>query len=203
MKFIKYNKYHDAARIFSGMGALGTVLSIGLLHGTTARAEALRIAIEPVVGYEQTQILLPTPHTTTRLTYGATATVGVLLISGEAQYLHGSSSETYPDLGLTQTHTTDRIRLGLRSGIRLGSLLTVFFRGGAEGSQERIDQTVGGVLTTSIYPLTIRPYAGVGARASLGGKIYATADVTAVIVSLSDLTQTQYTATAGFGISLP
>ncbi|MBI2712691.1 MAG: hypothetical protein HYX41_07560 [Bdellovibrio sp.] len=179
------------------------VISFSTLLASPSKADIFKINLEPIIGYEQVQVVLPTPHSTSRLIYGASATFGVLLLSGELQYTHGTSSESYPTLGLTQTDVGDRARGGIRSGFRLGPLLTLFVRGGVEAYQERIDQTLNGVTTTTIIPITISPYVGAGARASLGGKLYATADVVATIVNINDLTQNRYTASAGVGVQLP
>lgn len=168
---------------------------------SSALADPLEISIEPLIGYEQVQILLPTPHTTTRLFYGAAATVGVMMIAGEVQYTHAVNSEVYPTL--SQTNTGDRLKVGARSGFRLGPLFNIFVRAGVEAAQEKIEQTENGVSTTTINPVTFRPYAGAGARATLANKIFATGNVVAIITNINNLAQTEFQASAGFGVRLP
>lgn len=206
---VSFNPFGKFGRMskFTRMATTGglRIVPLALLVASTmpqaAYADPLEISIEPLVGYEQVQIVLPTPHTTTRLFYGATATVGVMMIAGEVQYTHATNTEIYPTL--TQINTGDRLKVGARSGFKLGPLFTLFVRAGVEAAQEKFEQTSGGITTTTVNPVTYRPYAGAGARASLANKLFATANVTAVITDINNLALTEFQASAGFGVRLP
>lgn len=183
-------------RNFKTFSALALALSVSSAH-----ADLLALNLEPIVGYEQVQQVLPTPHRLSRLVYGARATAGILLLSAEAEYTRGVSDESFPDF--TQKVTGDRLKVGLRSGFGLGSLFSIFARGGVQASQEKVEQNANGEITTTYQPLVYRPYAGLGARAGLSNKLSVTANVVAVISDVNDMSQNEYQVTAGFAIRLP
>jgi hypothetical protein len=166
-----------------------------------SKADLLSLGIEPIIGYERVQQLLPTKHTSNQLIYGARVIAGLLLISAESEYTHGTSTETYTDM--TQTYTADRLKLGLRSGFGLGSLIRFSARGGVQASQTKTDQTVDGVTVTTKDTIRYNPYAGAGLRLRLTSKVTASAEVVAVFRNLTYLQDTEYQTTAGFAIRLP
>lgn len=172
-----------------------------ILSAAPAKADFFALRIEPLVGYEQTTLVLPTQHTARRLIYGGRATFGVILLSGEVEYTRGTNQETYPTL--SQTVTADALKLGIRSGFSLGRLLSFFLRAGGIATQSRYEQTSSGVTTVTTLPVKYSPYAGAGFRASLIGKLALHADVVAVFSDLNNLSNTGYQATAGFTIRLP
>ena len=185
-----------------GVFALGALLALGL---STPNAHAVdspfELNIEPVVGYERVEQVLPTVHTVNRLFYGAIVTAGVLMVSLESQYTHAVSQETVS--GTDISSTGDKVKLGVRSGFKLGSLLSLYLRAGGEASQETTVQTVSGVSTTDYTGVVYRPYAGLGGKANLGSKLFASGDVVAVFRGFSSFSQIDLQATAGFGVRLP
>ncbi len=177
-----------------------TASFLGIGVPWTTQANLLTLRVEPIAGYEKIQQVLPTPHSTNRLIYGARVTAGVLLLSAESEYTHGVIEETFNDM--TQKTTGDKLKVGLRSGFRLLPLLSFHVRGGIQADQEQTEQTSAGVtLTTktSVY----HPYGGAGARISLSPKISATADAVAVIPDIYDLSKNDYQITAGFAVQIP
>lgn len=166
-----------------------------------ASAEVLSLSIEPIVGYEKVQQVLPSVHTVNRLVYGARAIAGVLILSAESEYTRGTVEEVIG--AMTQKTTADKAKLGLRSGFRLGQLISLHLRGGVQVKREESEQTVDGVTNTFKQAIAYNPYGGAGARASLTSKLSATADVVAVIPDVHDMAQNEYLVTAGFAIRLP
>ncbi|MEO5968586.1 MAG: hypothetical protein ABIQ95_01560 [Bdellovibrionia bacterium] len=176
-------------------------LSVGLCFSQNSFADLLAVQIEPIVGYERVQQLLPTPHSVNRLIYGARVSAGLMMISGEAEYTHGVLQEDFPDL--SQTSASDRLKVGLRSGMGLGSLINLSIRGGVQASMTQTAQTVSGVTTTHYTPLRYDPYAGATVRAKLGKNFNATVSVVAVIRDINHMEDNEYQTTAGLAISFP
>src|SRR3954466_3399663 len=86
------------------------------------QTEALAILLEPIVGYEQVQQVLPTRHSVNRLMYGARLSLGILILSIESEYTHSTVTETFTNM--SQVDTGDRLKVGLRSGFPLGPVLS-------------------------------------------------------------------------------
>ena len=169
------------------------------LFPTFANADIFHLDVEPIIGYERVQLLLPTPHTTNRLIYGGRITAGVMIFSAEAEYTRGTNQETYTTSSVT--HTGDRLKAGLRSGFNLGMLFRFFLRAGGQAALDKTETTVAGVTSVSYRPLTISPYAGAGIRMKLGRQLSASVQVVAVIPDFSNLSQNEYQTTAV--VSLP
>ncbi|MGK5088429.1 outer membrane beta-barrel protein [Bdellovibrionota bacterium FG-2] len=168
-----------------------------------ARAEPLRLGIEPLVGYELVRKLRPTEHSSKRFFYGGRLTLGVLLLSLEGEYTRGTNSETYDAQGLTFKDTADRAKVGLRSGLRLSSLLRLYARAGGQASRNKHEEIAGANNIVTWEPTTIRPYGGAGFRVALSSKFAFTADVVAVINDFHLLRNNEYQTTAGFVVRLP
>jgi hypothetical protein len=163
----------------------------------------LGVDIEPVVGYERTQKLIPTPHTKDRLVYGARLTAGFLLLSAEAEYLRGTDSEVFTNPDFSTKDTSDIGKAGVRSTLRLGGLISFVLRAGLQAKRDSHELTLGGVTTTTTDPIVAKPYAGAGLRASLASKIAFEANIVAIIIDQHNLSKNEYQATAGFTVHLP
>lgn len=162
------------------------------------------VGIEPIIGYERVQKILPTAHTTDRLTYGARLTVGIPLIAAEAEYLRGTDTETFPVSNLVITDTDDRLKAGIRSSLGLGALLRFTLRGGVQATQNQHQETVNGVVTTQVTrPIVYYPYAGAGLRVRLSNKLNLSGDIIAVIPNTSDLSKNEYQTTLGLTVRFP
>lgn len=179
-------------------------LTLSSLSTAAVSKDKLGIGIEPIVGYERVQKLIPTPHFTQRIIYGARLTAGVLLFAAEAEYLRGTDSEYFSTTNLTVTDTADKAKLGVRSSLGLGNFVRVTGRGGVQATQNKHEEKVGTVTTVSTTEaLKYAPYAGAGLRVALSSKISLTGEVVAVFTDTSHLENTEYQATAGFVVRFP
>lgn len=178
------------------------VALIGMLLAFSAQAQNIEYTVEPIVGYERVQKLIPTPHSTDRLVYGARATAGIPYISAEAEYTHSRDTEDYPLTPQTITETEDKARIGLRSSINLASTVYFFLRAGAQAKQVR-REIVGSGASDSTDPIRYNPYAGAGFRFRLGHRFSFSADATAVFRNFPNMAENDYMFTAGFVVSLP
>ncbi len=177
-------------------------LSVLLLVGTQVHARGgnggLSFGLEPIVGYERVQKLVPTAHTVDRLVYGGRVTIGFLLLSLEAQYTNSKDTETFTSPDLTTTDTTAKAKVGLRSTLGLTSFARFVARGGVQATQNRHQESTGGVETVNtLEALTYKPYAGAGFKFRLASNISFTAEVVAVFRDFPDMNQNDYETTAG------
>jgi hypothetical protein len=163
-----------------------------------------RMEIEPVVGYERVQKLIPTPHQHDRLLYGARLTVGVIWVAAEAEYLNSTDNESFAAEGLATKDVTDRAKVGLRVNMNLARILAFTLRGGCQATRNRHTETSGGVTTVNPYePITYRPYLGAGFTATLARNFALRADMTAVFEDFPSFKDAQYQATAGLVVRFP
>lgn len=176
-------------------------LTLGLFFSQNSFADLLSVQVEPIIGFEHVQQLLPSPHSVNRLVYGARVTAGVPLVAAEAEYTHGTLLEEFPNM--SQTSISDRLKVGLRSGIGLGTLIRFSIRGGVQASQTQTSQTVAGVTTITYDALRYDPYAGAALNLRLSNKINGSVGVVAVIRDIQNLEQTEYQVTAGFSVRFP
>jgi hypothetical protein len=183
----------------------GLLLAATLLLSapSLAQAQLFELGIEPIIGYEMVQKVLPTRHRVSRLTYGGRITAGILLLSAELEYTRSNDEESFTSPTRTIADTDDKLKLGLRSGFGLGHLITLTARGGVQAQQNKHEDTLAGVKTTSYTPVTYNPYAGAELRLRLTHKITASAGVVVVVHDFNDMVQNEYQTTAGFSIYLP
>jgi hypothetical protein len=179
---------------------LGVIVLLGICPAPV-RAAPLSLSVEPIIGYERTQILLPKAHTVNRLMYGGRVTAGLLLLSAEGEYTHGAIDETFPNT--SQSSASDRLKLGLRSSFGLGRLFSFYLRGGVDASQEITSQTVNGVTTTTRNGINYNPYGGAGIRVGLGRNLALNAGVVAIVPNFQDMNQNTYQLSAGFTVRFP
>jgi hypothetical protein len=164
---------------------------------------AFRTEVEPIVGYERVQKVIPTPHTRDRLVYGARLTAGILWVAAEFEYLNSTDNELFPALALSTKDVTDRAKAGVRVSMNLARFLAFSLRGGAQATKNRHTETLAGVSTTTIEPITYRPYMGAGLTATLARNLAFRADATAVFPDFPSFRGAEYQATAGFAIRFP
>jgi len=184
------------------------IIAAGAIATKNAEARSklpFSVGIEPIVGYERVQKLVPTVHSRDRLIYGARLTAGILLISAEAEYLRGTDTESFPDQDLTVKDTADKAKLGLRSTISFGGILSLVLRAGAQASQNKHEETTGGVTTSTTEAIKYRPYGGGGLRLGLGRNISLTGDIVAVFPSHfpNNMQNNEYQTTLGFTVRFP
>lgn len=176
--------------------------AVALFCATKSHA-IVSTSIEPIVGYERVELLVPTRRTKERIVYGARVVVGLPLVSGEGEVTRAQSLDAFPATNSSVDNTTDKARLGLRSTFRLSSFISAFVRAGAQASRSTDVVTTAGVPATTVNPIAYQPYGGGGVRVRLGKNLSFTGDVTAVFRSFPDMNQNDYMTTASLAISFP
>lgn len=166
-------------------------------------AAAFRVEMEPVVGYERVQKLVPTVHTRDRLIYGGRLTLGVMWVGLEAEYLTSTDNENFVTQGLATKDVTDRARLGARISMNLARMLAFTLRGGAQATRNKHTETVANVSVTTEEPITYRPYLGAGFTATLARNLAFRADATTTFKDFPSLLGAEYQVTAGFVVRFP
>ena len=161
------------------------------------------VGIEPIIGYERSQLLVPTAHTQDRLVYGARATYGFSFFSAEGEYLRVYSSESFVPQNLITKDTADKLKVGIRSGFNILGILNPYFRAGCQATRNRHEESNSGVDTLINEPVKYHPYGGVGLRLGLGGHLKLTGDLNTVFHSFPDMNQNEYQATVGFVVQFP
>lgn len=182
-----------------------------LVMGFTTMASAERVIktgiqsdFEPIIGYERVQKLYPTVHTKDRLTYGARAWLGFQFIAVETEYLTAKDTETFTSPDRSYTDTDQKVKAGLRSQIRLASMLSFLLRAGAQAKQNTHEETISGVTTSTANPWVYHPYAGAGLNIRLMNHVHFTAEVVTVFAKYpTNWTDHEYQATAGISIHFP
>lgn len=177
--------------------------SIFFLVPSLYAASSTNGELEPIFGYERVQKLVPTPHTKDRLVYGVRYSLGVPLLSAEAEYTRGMDQESFPSSNLDTKDTADRLKVGIRSRVRMGSFLSAFARAGGEAYRNIHEETVSGATTKTEEPIKYSPYAGAGLNARLGKQFALNAGLTVIFRNFPVMTQNDYQATAGFTVKFP
>jgi len=180
------------------------VSSIAFSGTAQAAAGMISYSVEPIIGYERVQKLIPTAHTRERLVYGARVVAGLPLVSAEGEFTRAMDTEVFSSPTQTIADTEDRARVGLRSTFKLNGFLNIFVRAGAQAGQARHDITdAGGTTTTTTDPIKYRPYAGAGLRVNMGSKISLNADLTTVFHSFPSMNNNDYLTTASLAVYFP
>lgn len=176
-----------------------------LLSGLTFFAKPahaiLSIGVEPVVGYEWVQKLLPEKHSAQQLTYGARVTVGVLMISAEMEGLLAQYTEDY-STGQKVEDKTYTVRAGARSRIRLSSLLNLVVRAGAQGKRIFTTVTTGSVAAKTSTDWMLAPYGGAGLQVWLGTAFALTGEMVVAFNDFPSMAENEYQTTLGFTVKL-
>lgn len=181
------------------LALLGLLVSLPAL----GRGGLVEVEVEPIIGYEREQKLLPEPRTTETILYGARLTAGIPMVSGELEYTTSTDTESFPALGLSQTEKTERAKLGIVSKLRLGRLFRFKLRGGAQARRTTTEQTSGTVTTRSVSPVKYKPYLGAGVQARLTPKFRFSADLVTIFEDFPSFRNNQYQLTAGFSVKFP
>lgn len=164
-----------------------------------------QITVEPIVGYEFTQVNTPTIHTRGMLMYGARVTAGHKLISGEGEYTLGTTNETFPTLDQNVRTGKQNARLGLRSAIGIIPMLDFIFRAGGQATKTKVETTTISTATTltSAPDWEIHPYAGTGLQAHIAEFLSLSLEATYLFRSVKDWSQNDVQTSASFKINLP
>jgi hypothetical protein len=166
-------------------------------------SDNFEINFAPLAGYEQVQKTSPYQYSVNRFVYGGRVIIGLFLFSAEAEYLHGTDSETFASQNLSTTDVDDEFKVGLRSNISLGHVLSFYVRAGGQGLQNKHTDTTAGVSTTTTQPITYSPYAGAGLRVRLSSHFHLTGDFTMVFVNFPSFAYNNYQALGGIVLEIP
>jgi hypothetical protein len=181
----------------------GIILLFAVMFASPAAYGIISFGIEPIVGYERTQLWVPYRHTKDRLVYGARVTAGILLISGEGELTRADSTESFPDIGLSTKDTDYKAKLGLRSTVRLLGVVYGFARAGGQATLRKHEDTRNGVTVKYDDTLKVKPYAGAGVRGRLGKFFEVFGDLTVVFAQWPKFDHNEYQAMAGFSVRFP
>lgn len=178
------------------------VILISLIQ-PRAQANQASVNIEPILGYERVQKLIPEAHTVERMYYGARATAGVTLLSAEAELTRATDTETFSNQNLTVKDSDDRLKIGLRSSYWLSSFLALQARGGAQAERKTQEQTNSGVSTTSVGKILYHPYAGASLSSRLMSNLSLTGGITVVFHEFPNMDKNDYQMSLGLTVRYP
>src|SRR4051812_25574505 len=100
-----------ALAVLASLTALTPLLSSGALA-----APPVAITVEPIIGYERVQKLVPQRHSRDRLTYGARARAGIPAVSAELEFTRAEDTEDFSGQALSRVKDQDdRLKLGVVS----------------------------------------------------------------------------------------
>ena len=182
--------------VFTGL------MFFSLAQGPDAVAAPITLGIEPIIGYERVQKLQPTQHMTNRLMYGARITAGIPLVAAEAEVTRGDDTESFPAQDLTIRDTDDKVKLGLRSSLRLSSLLSFQARAGGQAKRNTHEVTTAGQTEKTVGAIVYKPYAGLGLTSRLGHLFALSGGVTVVFNDFPRMAGNEYQTTLGFNIKI-
>jgi hypothetical protein len=179
------------------MGYFFIVALMGSVAWSAHAQEGVRYTVEPIVSYELQRKSEPSPHTRMVLLYGARATAGYLVFSGELEYTQGESNETFTEPAINILERTHKVRAGVRSEHSFSKGVSSALRGGAEISQRRRTVTQAGSSQTSTVPTRVDPYLGGGIALTLVPKFAITFEGVVTFRDLKDLSQNEYSTSLG------
>ncbi len=159
------------------------------------------LVIEPVVGYERVQKLLPTAHTSSRLFYGLRANYGPRLLSLEAEVTQAKEDETF-DSGVQVKDTSTNYMLGLRSSYNIGRALNWYLRAGGHARDTKYEKTEAGVTTTTEPATYVSPYAGTGLSLNFMNVFTLNAGVNVLFTGRPKGSDQEYQSSLGFAIRI-
>jgi hypothetical protein len=184
-----------------------SILATAFLATQAANAakvpDGLKYTIEPIVGFEHVQQLVPTPHSVNRIIYGARATAGYRIISAEAELTRGTNTESFPVQDLTIQNNDDKLKIGLRSGYSFMSYATFSLRAGGQATRAERKETTGSTVTVVRPSINYAPYAGTELRFAFSNTISFTTGIVVVFKDTKDMSKNDYQTTAGFQIRYP
>ena len=182
---------------------LGFFLFIASARAESISSHGFNITAEPIVGYEFSHLVKPSPHTGYLLIYGVRFTVGGHSLAGEGEYTRGNANEYFLSPSQAIDTLKENIRLGVRSTYAFGSFLSTFVRAGGQASRQKVDTTpIGGTTSTTTYPWVYHPYAGLGFEGAFGKMISAVLDATYVFNSTSVWSQNDIQASFSVKVHL-
>jgi hypothetical protein len=169
-----------------------------LIQGSQKK-DGLNYNISPLYGFQTVYFSSPTPHTSTQTLYGVRGSVGVDVLSLEAEYSRSGNTENYATDPTMIHHDSQNYKLGLLSTWRMGKYASLSGRAGCQASQDTETDTNSGVDTKTTHPMSYNPYAG----AQFGlhfGVINVNASSTVVFRDSSDMKKNDIQNTVSVGV---
>jgi len=157
--------------------------------------------LEPIVGYERVQKILPTPRSKDRLVVGLRAQYGPRLFALEGEATRSSDDETFSDQNLRLKEESYAFRAGFRSSFRL-PFVNWFLRAGGQARKSKIEETRNGVVSNREPAVYVSPYAGTGLSINFRGMFTANAGITVVFTGRPQGSDREYVTTLGFGVRI-
>lgn len=164
-------------------------------------AKDIQYDISPIIGYETVYRSTPSPHTVTRLMYGARLTAGLDIISGELEYTTGTDTKNFTVAPEKVVVKDEKLKLGARSTFRLTELFNAAIRFGGQAKRSTEEVTNTGVTTTEEKPIEYSPYAGAAFGIQLG-KTRISIGTTVVFKDINDMEKNEYQNVVTFGFKL-
>ena len=162
-------------------------------------ASQIGVSIEPIIAYDWTYRSNPAPRKTQELAYGGRLAVGFYLFSLEGEYTRSELTETVS--GISVYDETHKVKVGIRSTIRMGKTARFAFRLRAGAQGKRIIHREAGVTTTEAD--VIRPYGGAGLQFRMLRNMSANLDATAIFNEFPNMSTTEYQTSFSLGIRFP
>jgi hypothetical protein len=166
----------------------------------SSSSSGIKYTISPLFGYETVFKATPTPHTLTRMMYGARLTTGIDLISAELEYTKGNDTENFLTAPQKIETTDEKLKLGITSKYHLNDVLFASARlGGQAKKSVHIETTTGFAPVTFNDATTYDPYAGAGVGIHLG-PISVSLGAVAVVHSTTDMSQNDIQQTISISV---
>ena len=178
------------------------LLSTQVFARSMGRYSKGSLSVEPVLGYEKVQSILPTPHTSNRLFYGIRANWGPELLSLEAEATQSKDDSTHENGTVEVSQTSKNYTLGLRSSYGLGRNFKWYLRAGGSARDSKYTKTEAGVTTTQEPATYISPYAGSGLTLNMFGFFSLNAGITAVFTDHKNVSEPEYQSSLGFSVKI-
>lgn len=160
------------------------------------------IRLQPIIGFERVQKILPTPHSKNRLIYGGRLLLGPSFFAMETEFVMGKDDEHFPARDLTIEEETQRLKVGLRSSLRFFPGFSWVLRGGAQGRKNKMRMVESGVVTNKSTATRVHPYIGTGFDWWLFGNFSASGDFTVVLTDYPKEGDREYQSSLGFSIRI-
>lgn len=161
-----------------------------------------RLSITPIVGLERVQKFQPTTHMDTRTIVGARAVYKFPISALEVEYTHAQDTTDDAATNSTYKDSEDKIRVGLRGGFTLGSFVSTYIRGGAQGRKNEQTHTINNSTTTKTTSSKVQPYVGTGIEIKIFQYVSVTADVLATYTPTNDPNLKDYELQPSLGLNL-
>ncbi len=181
---------------------LTSLILLNISTAFSASATGGLLTVNPIVGYERVQKLMPTPHTRDRLVYGFRVMFGIPLLSLELEATKADDKEVFVAEDMTVLEESYAGKLGIRSSISMASIFSWYLRAGGHARKKTETITKAGVETVNEPALRVSPYAGAGFRFTIGPNLAVNGGVTAIFTGKPKGSDREYQTTLGFSAGI-